>query len=69
MVKHAAVESISEESMQSILFVIGGLTHVSSLLHEIKNKQIATLKKSNLIILNMVCNFKIIDGSILFQSL
>ncbi len=44
--------------MQCILFVIGGLTHVSSLLHEIINKQIATLKKTNRIILNMVFNFK-----------
>ena len=44
--------------MQCILFVIGGLTHVSSLLHEIINKQIATLKKSNRIILNMVFNLK-----------
>ena len=55
---HIAVESISVESMQCILFVIGGLTHVPSLLHEIINKQIATLKKSNRIILNMVFNFK-----------
>ena len=53
-VMHIAVESISVVSMQYKLFVIGGLTHVSSLLHEIINKQIAKLKKSNLIILNMV---------------
>jgi len=55
---HIAVESISVVSMQYKLFVIGGLTHVLSLLHEVINKQIAKLKKSNLIILNMVFNYK-----------
>jgi len=63
---HIAVESISVESMQCKLFVVGGLTHVTSLLHEIIKKQIATLKNSNLIILNMILNKK--NDFIYFQQ-